>query len=159
MPTEPVDFDSNRSLQVLRLRFRDWGWPTALLLAAAAFVLGASELERPPGSLGFLISEWGPGLFGVLLVVAGVRWCWIGRIRSPRADRCGRCDYQMTGLDPSDSTVRCPECGADGRQRRASRPVPLARVLIDLPGVLVALAGSAIATISMLYLLSELPGA
>ncbi len=60
----------------------------------------------------------------------------------------------MMGLDPSDAAVRCPECGADGRERTAMRPVPLARVLIDLPGVLVCLGGAWIAVAWILMLQS-----
>jgi hypothetical protein len=145
MPTEPADFDPHRCSPVLRLRCRDWVWPSTLLLAAAMLMLGAIEPPRFAGSMGTLFDEYGPVAFGVLLAVTGVRWCWVGRLRGPRPDRCGGCGYAMTGLDPSDESVRCPECGADGRERRATRPVPLARVLLDLPGVLAFLAGAFIA--------------
>jgi hypothetical protein len=156
MPTEPADFDPHRSLQVLRLRVRDWLWPSALMLAAAMLMLGAIEPSRFAGSMGTLFDEYGPIVFGVLLAIAGVRWCWVGRLRGPRPDRCGGCGYAMTGLDPSDELVRCPECGADGRERRATRPVPLGRVLLDLPGVLAFLAGGFIAVGWMMMLASGL---
>lgn len=141
MPTEPADFDPHRSWQVLRLRARDWVWPAVLVLAAAVMVLNAIGLPRQAGSVEDFLQEFGPIVFGVLLAIAGVRWCWVGRLRGPRPDRCGRCGYAMTGLDPADDSVRCPECGADGRERRMTCPVPLARVLLDLPGVLAFLAG------------------
>ena len=139
MPTEPADFDPNRCSQVLRLRFRDWVWPIALLLAASIPVLASIDVRGIARPIGEFCNEYGPIMFGALLVVAGVRWCWVGRLGAPRPDRCGRCGYAMMGLDQSDPAVRCPECGADGRERTAMRPVPLARVLLDLPGVLVGL--------------------
>ena len=139
MPTEPADFDPNRCSQVLRLRFRDWVWPIALLLAASIPVLASIDVRGIARPIGEFCNEYGPIMFGALLVVAGVRWCWVGRLGAPRPDRCGRCGYAMMGLDQSDPAVRCPECGADGRERTAMRPVPLARVLLDLPGVVVGL--------------------
>ena len=149
MPTEPPEFDCRSTLQVLRLRFRDWMWPTALAIVVAITVLNRVALPREPGLIALVLYAFGPWIWIAALVFAGARWCWIGRLRPRGADRCARCGYPTTGLDESDPASRCPECGADAAARRLPAPrsrvrgsfagVSLARWLIDLPGVLLLL--------------------
>ena len=146
MPNEPSDFDCRSALQVLRLRFRDWMWPTALAIVVAITVLNRSALPREPGVISFLLGVFGPWMLVGAIAFAGVRWCWIGRLRPRGANQCARCGYPTTGLDDSDPASRCPECGAGPDDRRTPtagasflasiRGASISRWLIDLPGLL-----------------------
>ena len=121
MITEPASLDCYSSAQVLRLRLRDWMWPSAMAMAIGIALLGQSDGETYRiGSITYYANVYGPPLFLALLVFAGIRWCWIG---SPRA------------FDP---------------EQRARRRLPIARVLLDLPGLLVA--GYAIWIVTMVVL-------
>jgi len=141
MPSEPPDFDSLDWRQVLRLRLRDRFWQAAILLGIAIAAMGSIGGWRAAPLL--WLERHGAIPFGVLLVVAGIRWCWVGRVSSARGDRCGGCGYSTIGLDPAG---RCPECGAEARERRNLRTIPVARVVLDLPGVLAAILGACIST-------------
>lgn len=116
-----------------------------MVSAAAVLVLGVIEPSWIGGSMGTVFECFGPSLFSLLLAIARVRWCWVGRIRGPKPDRFGGRGDAMAGLDSAGDSVRFPECGADARERRAIRPVPLARVRLDLPGVPAFLEGAVIA--------------
>ena len=148
MPTEPPEFDCRSTLQVLRLRFRDWMWPTALAIVVAITVLNRVALPREPGLIALVLYAFGPWIWIAALVFAGARWCWIGRLRPRGANQCARCGYPTAGLDDSDPASRCPECGAGPDDRRTPtaglpflasiRGAPITR-LIDLPGLLALL--------------------
>lgn len=45
MPKEPPDFDCRSAWQVLRLRVRDWMWPTAIAVAILIPILGRTGGE------------------------------------------------------------------------------------------------------------------
>ena len=148
MPTEPPDFDCRNPVQVLRLRFRDWMWPTALAIAVAIPFLGQSNGTYRIGSVTYYANTYGPSIFLAAIVFAAARWYWIGRLRPFASDRCPRCGYSTTGLDAAGSAVRCPECGTEaGPGRSASQPArfrerfraaPISRLLLDLPSVVAA---------------------
>jgi predicted RNA-binding Zn-ribbon protein involved in translation (DUF1610 family) len=147
MPTEPPDFDCCNAGQVLRLRFRDWMWPLAILMNVGILVLVRAVATSGPyriGSLTFFVNIYGPPLMLVLFPLAGARWCWLGRVRRMPAGRCAACGYHLTGLTGAE--VRCPECGladvAAGAtaSKRPRRRVPLSRWLIDLPGLFLIVA-------------------
>lgn len=140
MPSEPPDFDARDWSQVLRLRLRDRFWQAAIVIAVATVTLGSLAGWRAAPLL--WLERQGAIPFGVLVVVAGIRWCWVGRLTTSRGDRCGACGDSMRGVDPA---ARCPECGAEDLQRRAARSVPVARLILDLPGVLAAILGAWIA--------------
>lgn len=112
MPKEPSDFDCRSVRQVLKLRFRDWMWPTAVAIAilvpwvanaqndAELISAFANSQSDPPGShrtgsLNDYLNAY--GLFVMLAAIgfAGVRWCWLGHLR-PREDRrCAECGYPI----------------------------------------------------------------
>jgi hypothetical protein len=154
VPKVPPDFDCCHAGQVLRLRFRDWMWPLAILTCVGVFV--ASRPTSPNGvyrigSLTYYANMLGPLVVFVLVPLAGARWCWLGRVRPMPAGRCGGCGYDLAGLAAAGASgggVRCPECGvvdslavvgAGAATRRPRRRVPLVRRLIDLPGLLLML--------------------
>ena len=121
MISKLTNFDCYSSAQVLQLRLRDWMWPSAMAMAIGIALLGQSDaVTYRIGSITYYANAYGPPLFLALLVFAGIRWCWIG---SPRA------------FDP---------------EQRARRRLPIARVLLDLPGLLVA--GYAIWIVTMVVL-------
>ena len=146
MPKEPSDFDCRSASKVLRLRFRDWMWPTALAIVVAIPVLNHSDWPRSIGPIAFSIGVFGPWIWIGAIAFAGVRWCSIGRLRPRGANQCARCGYPTTGLDDSDPASRCPECGAGPDDRRTPtagasflasiRGASISRWLIDLPGLL-----------------------
>lgn len=149
MPKEPPDFDCRSALQVLRLRLRDWMWPTAIAIIVVIPFLGRSDGPYKIGSITYYANVYGPWVMLFAIVFAGVRWCWIGHLRPRGANRCARCGYPTTGLDESDPTSRCPECGADPATRQGPTRrslfretfggVSILRWLLDLPGVLLLL--------------------
>lgn len=150
MPKEPADFDCRSAAQVLRLRLRDWMWPLAAAIAVTIPVLGNNGgVPYKIGSVTYYANTYGPSVFLLSIVFAGLRWCWIGHLRPRPKNRCGSCGYPTTGLAGTDSITRCPECGAEaslvaGLARPAGASgvfsgVPLARWLIDLPGLLALL--------------------
>ena len=84
VPKVPPDFDCCHAGQVLRLRFRDWMWPLAILTCVGVFV--ASRPTSPNGvyrigSLTYYANMLGPLVVFVLVPLAGARWCWLGRVR------------------------------------------------------------------------------
>lgn len=148
MPVDSRDCDGRDPAQVLRLRFRDWVWPSALALAIILPVL-KSVLVPPPYRIGSpedYLLLCGLPVWLLAMFVAGARWCWIGRMRPRREDCCGRCGYPTRGLDPSDALGRCPECGTrfaashPGTRRSVFRRrfegLTFLRALLDLPGLL-----------------------
>lgn len=143
MPKKPPNFDCRSTAQVLRLRFRDWMWPSALALTIAIPFAGRSSGPYPIGSLTYYANTLGPPLMLAALTFTGIRWCtlgwcWIGA--TPRRDptRCAQCDYPLAGLEPCQGPQICPECGTDTCTPPTwSRP-SITRTLIDLPGLLLA---------------------
>ncbi len=152
-------------MQVLRLRFRDWMWPTAIAIAFLIPILGRTGGEPYRiGSLTYYANSCGGILLWLAAIfLAGARWCWIGYLRPRDPSLCGRCGYPAAGLDDRDPSSRCPECGADaatGRRppprwslRESLRGVPIARYLIDLPGILLMLypLGGIVAAVLMIF--------
>jgi hypothetical protein len=167
MPKEPDDFDCRSVRHVLKLRFRDWMWPTAIAITVLvpwiataqndAEVLSVMESAsanaqpNPPGSyrigsLTYYLNAYGPLVMLAAMGFAGVRWCWLGHLR-PREDRrCARCGYPIDGFADAPPNARCSECGADATVQRTPtvrswlresfRGVTIARLAIDLPGLL-----------------------
>ncbi|MHC5211792.1 MAG: hypothetical protein ACYTG2_13820 [Planctomycetota bacterium] len=113
MTAQPADVDCRSALQVLRLRLHDWMWPTALAAAIAIVFLGSHSGTYRIGSVTYYANTYGPPLFVALLLFAGVRWCWIGRpgVGDPAQRTSGRFPFAR---------------------------LPIARLLLDLPGLLVA---------------------
>ncbi len=56
--------------------------------------------------------------YTVLVAVVGV---FIWSIPRDLGERCGRCGYSLEGLEPSGSSVVCPECGVKHATRAAYR--------------------------------------
>jgi len=151
MPKEPPDFDCRSAWQVLRLRLRDWMWPTAIAVAIAIPIAGRTGGETYKiGSITDYANSFGALMLWLAAIFfTGFRWCMVGRLRPRDRHRCARCGYPTTGLDDRDPTSLCPECGADATTRRVPtirsglretfRGVPIRRYLIDLPGILVML--------------------
>ena len=77
--------------------------------------------------------------FFLLFFIAGLRWCWIGRIRPYGPGRCRKCGYRLIWTRTSPVPERCPECGEATSAARPARRIPIARLLVDLPGVLAML--------------------
>ena len=151
MPKEPPDFDCRNAWQVLRLRFRDWMWPTAIAVAIAIPIAGRTGGETYKiGSITDYANSFGALMLWLAAIFfTGFRWCMVGRLRPRDRHRCARCGYPTTGLDDRDPSSLCPECGAEATTRHvptlrstlreAFRGVPISRYLIDLPGILVML--------------------
>jgi|GEM_PF-905560 len=164
MPKEPNNFDCRSVRQVLNLRFRDWMWPTAVAIAIlipwvanaqndaelhAAFANAQSDLPGAYriGSLSYYLNAYGPLIVLAAIGVGGVRWCWLGHLRPREDGRCAECGYPTGGFADSPPNARCSECGADATVQRTPtvrswlresfRGVTVARVAIDLPGLLI----------------------
>lgn len=159
MPSKPADFDCRNTGQVLRLRMRDWMWPVAVIFAVTIPIMG-SRTSGPYaiGSPTFYLNVWGPKVMLAAVFFAGVRWCslgwcWIGA--APRSDpsRCAHCDYHLGGLCAERGPLRCPECGIDTATPPSWRRPSIARTLIDLPGLLLALLPVFLIALLMLVLL------
>jgi hypothetical protein len=120
MAAKPADVDSRSAVVVLRLRLLDWMWPSAVALAIVIALLGRHSGTYRIGSITYYANTYGVPLFLGLLAFAGIRWCWIGRL-----------------------SLRDPAQRARGR-------LPIARLLLDLPGVLVT--GYAVWIVAMLVL-------
>ena len=151
MPREPDNFDCRSARQVLSLRLRDWMWPSAVAVTVTVpflFQTDGSGFFRI-GSLADYVNTFGPLIMLAAIAFAGVRWCWLGHLRPRDARCCARCGYPIGDVDHSRSDARCPECGADPTIRRTAnacrwiresfRGVSLARLLLDLPGLLLLL--------------------
>ena len=163
MPKEPDKFDCRSVRQVLKLRFRDWMWPTALAIAIlipwvanaqndAAVISAVANSQSSPagadriGSLTYYLNAHGPLIMLAAIGFAGVRWCWLGHLRPCGKQRCACCGYLIGGFADSPPNPRCSECGADATVQRTPtvgsllresfRGVTIARVAIDLPGLL-----------------------
>ena len=150
MPREPDDFDCRSVRQVLLLRFRDWMWPTAVAIVVLIPVAARAGTDPSGtyriGSPVFYLNMYGPLVMLAAMVFAGLRWCWIGHLRPRAGRRCARCDYPSPGTAPLARDARCSECGADAIAQRTHtagsllracfRGVTLARLAIDLPGLL-----------------------
>jgi hypothetical protein len=153
MPAEPPTFDCRSARQVLRLRCRDWLWPTAIAIAVAITVLGRTggEPYRIGSVTDYMNTKEAKFVWLAAIAFAGARWCWIGRWRARSSECCRRCGYPTNGFHESDPASRCPECGADAAARWRPSPrsrvretfggASLARWLLDLPGLLVLLYG------------------
>lgn len=151
MPKEPADFDCRSVRQVLRLRFRDWMWPTAVAIVVL-IPLVARAVTDPSGtyrigSLPFYLNVYGPFILLAAMTFAGLRWCWLGHLRPRKGRRCARCGYPSPETATPAPDARCSECGADAIAQRTYtagsllrecfRGVTLGRLAIDLPGLLI----------------------
>ena len=165
MPVDSRDCDGRDPAQVLRLRFRDWVWPSALAVVIILPLIGSSFAPGPYriGSFQFYVNAYGPTVWLLAMFVAGARWCWIGRMRPRRENCCGRCGYPTRGLDPSDAHGRCPECGTGfpashpGTRRSGFRRrfegLTFLRALLDLPGLLLMSFPAYVVTLLFLVIL------
>lgn len=127
---------------MLRVRLRDWCWPFAVVIAVAIPFLGVTLSTGGTyriGSFTYHLNTQGPIVFLLATFIAGLRWCWIGRLRAPDPNRCIGCHYRLDWLNPDEMPQRCPECGRNASRMPASRRIPVARLLLDLPGVLAML--------------------
>ena len=132
VPKPPLHFDSRNPIEVLRLRFRDWMWPVAVVLIIAIPFLGRTNGGvYKVGSFTYYMNTYAPLAWLAAFVFVGVRWFWIGRLQPRRPGYCGQCNYPVSGND----AVICPECGADEKVMTATRRISIARILIDLPSV------------------------
>ena len=77
--------------------------------------------------------------FCLLLFIAGLRWCWIGRIRPHGPGRCRPCGYRLAWTGTSAVPAQCPECGEATTTPTRGGRLPITRLLLDLPGVLAML--------------------
>jgi hypothetical protein len=163
MPKEPDDFDCRSVRHVLKLRFRDWMWPTAVAITvlipwvanpqndAEVISAFANSESNPPGSyrigsLTYYLNAYGPLVMLAAMGFTGVRWCWLGHLRPREDQRCAGCGYLIGGFADSPPNARCSECGADSAVQRTPtvrswlresfRGVTIARLAIDLPGLL-----------------------
>lgn len=150
LPKEPADFNCRDAGHVLRLRLRDWMWPATVVVAVAIPILAQSNGPYRIGSVTFYANTYGPPLFLGAIFFAGLRWCWIGRLRPRDPTRCADCNYPLDWLDPSRGPQRCPECGADASAQWPRRRLPLSRLLLDLPGLLAMLFCGWVVTILLL---------
>ena len=144
MPKDPPNFDRRDAWRVLRLRFRDWMWPAAVVIAVVIPFLGRSNGAYQVGSLTYYANTFGLPLFLAAIAFAGVRWCWIGWCWTgwhPDRDptRCGQCDYPIQWMESVPGPRCCPECGTDGSLPPTRRGIPLTRLLLDVPGLLAVL--------------------
>lgn len=140
MPKESPDFDCRDPVAVLLLRLRDWCWPTAIAIAVTIPLLGRTNGGAYKiGSITYYANTYGLCIFLPAIFIAGLRWCWIGRIRSAAPNHCPWCDYRLDGVVSEAGLQCCPECGADPSTAGKRRRIPLMRLLLDVPGVLVML--------------------
>ncbi len=158
MPRKPPNFDCRSTAQVLRLRLRDWMWPSALALAVVIPVLGRTDGPYAIGSMTYYLNVWGPKVMLAAMFFAGIRWCtlgwcWVGAARRADPTRCAHCDYHLGGLDAGQGPMRCPECGVDTATPPTWRRPSVARMSIDLPGLLLALAPVLLVAIVVLAVL------
>ena len=79
--------------------------------------------------------------------VAGVRWCWIGRMRPRREGCCGRCPECGTGFAASH-----PGTQRSGFLRRFEG-LTFLRALLDLPGLLLMSYPAFVVTLFLLVIL------
>lgn len=150
MPKEPDNFDCRSVRHVLKLRFRDWMWPTAIAVVMPIPVVAGAQNDSSGayriGSLTYYLNAYGPLVMLAAMGFTGARWCWLGHLR-PREDRrCAGCGYLIGGFADSPPNARCSECGADATVQRTPtvrswlresfRGVTIARLAIDLPGLL-----------------------
>jgi DNA-directed RNA polymerase subunit RPC12/RpoP len=162
MPKEPPHFDCRSAWAVLRLRLKDWMWPAAIAGAIAIPYLGRTAGPYRIGSFTYYFQHFSPFLWLALVMFAGFRWSWIGRMRPRDRGACPRCGYRLDGLDARDPAARCPECGTDAATRRmlAARPslrrtfdgLTLARALLDLPALLAVLLPVLLVTLLVLMI-------
>ena len=141
---------------MLRLRLRDWLWPAATLIAVTIPFLAVALTNGGTyqiGSFAYYLNTDGQLVFLLAIFIAGLRWCWIGRLRAPDPNRCLGCHYRLDGLDTDETPKRCPECGLKGSTVPAGRRIPIARLLLDLPGVLAMLFPIGIIVIILLGIL------
>ena len=141
MPKEPPDFDCRDAVQVLRLRLRDWMWPTALMVVMAIVTFGYFDNTSPYriGSLTYYVNTFGPILILLGLLFAGLRWCLLGRLRPHDSLRCAQCNYPLDWSASLPDAKQCPECGTSCSAARSKHRAPFTRRLLDLPGLLAAL--------------------
>ena len=157
LPKEPPDFDCRNPADVLRLRLRDWCWPTAAVIAVAIPFLGRSSgLTYQIGSLAYYANTYGLLVFLPAIFLAGLRWCWVGRLRPRDPNRCGQCSYRLDWMNAEPGPRHCPECGAAASGSTGRRRVPIARLLLDLPGILAMLLPIGLAVMLMLAMLGLL---
>ena len=157
LPKEPPDFDCRNPADVLRLRLRDWCWPTAAVIAVAIPFLGRSSgLTYQIGSLAYYANTYGLLVFLPAIFLAGLRWCWVGRLRPRDPNRCGHCNYRLDWMNAEPGPRHCPECGAAASGSTGRRRVPIARLLLDLPGILAMLLPIGLAVMLMLAMLGLL---
>lgn len=148
---EPKNFDCRSASQVLALRLRDWMWLTAVAVAMVIPLLAlvnGSEAYRI-GSFTFYLNTYGPLTMLAASFIAGLRWCWLGHLRPSDARRCAICGNPLAGPGDSQLDARCSGCGADATTQRTPTPrswiresfhgVRIARLAIDLPGMLLLL--------------------
>ena len=141
---------------MFRLRLRDWCWPVTAVIAVAipflAVTLSTGGAYRI-GSVTYHLNTQGPIVFLLATFIAGLRWCWIGRLRASDPNRCLECHYRLDHLNVDERPRRCPECGRRASTMPASRRIPVARLLVDLPGVLAMLFPIGIVVIILLSIL------
>lgn len=166
MPREPADFDCRRVRQVLRLRFRDWMWPTAVAIVVLIPLVARAGTDPSGtyriGSLTFYLNVYGPFVLLAAMTFAGLRWCWLGHLRPRKGRRCARCGYPSPETSAPAPDARCSECGADAIAQRTHtlgslmrecfRGVTLGRLAIDLPGLLLLAYGAFVVALIMLFL-------
>ena len=141
MPKEPPNFDCRDAIAVLLLRLRDWCWPVAIASAVTIPILGRTNgVAYKIGSIAYYANTPCAVLaFFLLFFIAGLRWCWIGRIRPYGPGRCRKCGYRLIWTRTSPVPERCPECGEATAVPTRGRRISIARRLVDLPGVLAML--------------------
>ena len=137
-------------------------WPTALAIVIAIPLLGRSDGPYPIGSITFFANVFGPWVVLAAIAFAGARWCSIGHLRPRGRDGCGRCGYPTAGRAAGAAAGRCPECGAEPSDqaserdrstlRETFRGVPIARLLLDLPGLLLLLVPPYVIAMAILIL-------
>lgn len=155
VPKRPKHVNRRDARQVFLLRLRDWMWPTAIAIAAATFFLARSSGPYRIGSITYVASTFGPLVILLAMMFAAVRWCaigwcWVGAPLDHDPSRCGRCDYPLVGLDVIRGLVCCPECGGDLGVPSNRRRIPLARAMLDLPGLLIVLGALALVALVVL---------
>ena len=140
---------------MIRLRFRDWMWPLALIVVVAIPYLGHTNGTYKIGSITYYANEpYAYLLWLAALVFVGIRWFAIGMLRPRISGMCGRCNYQISRSE----SQCCPECGADEKVMNATRRISIARILIDLPSVVCILFPMCIVVMSVLLAVGIIDG-
>ena len=141
LPKEPPNFDCRDAIAVLLLRLRDWCWPLAIASAVTISLLARTNgVAYKVGSItDYANSPCALLTFFLLIFIAGLRWCWVGRVRAHGPGRCRHCGYRLDWMETGAEPQRCPECGEATSAARPARRIPIARLLVDLPGVLAML--------------------